>query len=55
MPLKIFSGIVAIGLLLGYLLPVVVKLKELALAAVVLIGIAMMAMDFWQSLRSRED
>ena len=37
----------------GFLAPVVVKLKDVALAAVILIGIAMMLVDLWQSLRSR--
>jgi len=51
MGLKIFSGIVAIVLMLSYLAPVVFKLKEVALGVVILIGIGMMLRDLWQSLR----
>jgi len=55
MGLKIFSGIVAAGLLIAFLAPVVVKLKSVALAAVIMIGLAMMLIDLWQSLQSKED
>ena len=55
MPMKIFAGIVAVVLLLAYLAPLVLKLKEISLGAVVLIGIVMMLVDLFQSLQSRED
>ena len=54
MPIKIFSAVVAIVLVLGFLSPVVFKLKDLALGAVIAIGIAMMLIDLWQSLQSRD-
>ena len=41
--------------MLGYLLPPVFKLKEAALGIVISIGVAMMLVDLWQSLRSSED
>ena len=55
MPVKILSGLVAISLLLAYLIPLVFKLKEVALGVVVLIGITMMLVDLWQSLQSQDD
>ena len=55
MPVKIFSGLVAISLLLAYLIPLVFKLKEVALGVVILIGITMMLVDLWQSLQSKDD
>ena len=55
MPIKIFAAIVAIALLLAFTIPVVVKLKGIALGAVILIGIAMMLVDLWQSLQSKDD
>ena len=55
MAFKIFSAIVAVVLLLGFIAPVVVKLKEVSLAAVVLIGVVLMLVDLWQSLQSGED
>jgi hypothetical protein len=55
MPFKIFAGIVALILMLGYLLPPVFKLKDVALGVVIIAGLAMMAVDLWQSLRSKED
>jgi hypothetical protein len=54
MPIKIFSAVVAVVLMLGFLTPVVLKLKDLALGAVIVIGIAMMLIDLWQSLQSRD-
>ena len=52
MPFKIFSSVVAAALLIVFIGPVVVKLKDVALSAVVLIGLTMMVVDLWQSLQS---
>lgn len=49
MSVKIFSAIVAIALMLAFLAPVVIKLKEISLAIVVLIGLCMMLIDLWQT------
>lgn len=54
MPVKIFAAVVAVVLVLGYLTPVVLKLKEAALAVVIAVGIAMMLVDLWQSFRERD-
>ena len=55
MGVKIAAGLVAMVLMLGYLLPPVFKLKDVALGVVIIIGLAMMAVDLWQSLQSKED
>jgi len=52
MPFKILASIVAAALLIVFIGPVVVKLKDVALSAVVLIGVTMMIVDIWQSLKS---
>lgn len=56
MPLKIISGIVAAALLLVYMAPVLLKLRDdYALWVVAFLGAGMMLVDLWQSLRSKED
>ena len=55
MPYRIFSGIVAAALLILFVGPVVIKLKEPSLVVVVLIGLTMMIVDIVQSLRSGQD
>ena len=55
MPVKIFSGLVALSLLLAYLAPLVFKLKQVSLGVVVLIGVVMMLVDLWHSLQSKDD
>ena len=55
MGIKIFAAIVAIALVLAFLMPVVIKLKDIALGCVILIGIVMMLIDLWQSLQSKEE
>jgi hypothetical protein len=55
MLIKYFAGAVAVILLVAYLLPVVLKLKDVALGMVIAIGFAMMLVDLLQSLKSKED
>jgi len=55
MPIKIFAAVVAVVMMLCFLAPPVLKLKDIALGAVILIGIAMMLADLWQSLQKKED
>jgi tetrahydromethanopterin S-methyltransferase subunit D len=52
---KIAAGIVAAALLIIFISPVVIKLKDVALGAVVLIGLTMMIIDLWQSFKSKDD
>jgi uncharacterized membrane protein YgdD (TMEM256/DUF423 family) len=55
MVLKVIAGIFAAALLLVYIAPVVLRLKDTALTVIVVLGLAMMLVDLWQSLRSKED
>ena len=55
MPIKIIAGIVAVALMTAYLVPMVLKIKDISLAVVVLIGVAFMVIDLLHSLRKRED
>lgn len=55
MAFKILASILAVALMFTYLLPVVIKLRDTALTIVVLIGVAMMLVDLWQSLQSKND
>jgi hypothetical protein len=55
MPIKIFAAVVAVVLLLAFLAPVVLKLKDVALTAIIVIGVVMMLIDLWQSLQREED
>ena len=52
---KIFAALVAVALMLAYLGPIVFKMKDLALTSVILIGIIVMLVDLWHSLRKPED
>lgn len=54
MAFKIIASIVAAALLLIFISPVVVKLQDVALSAVVLIGVVLMVADIWQSLREAD-
>jgi hypothetical protein len=55
MPYKIIAGILAAALLLTYMAPVVLRLKDTALWIIAGIGVVMMLVDLWQSLQSKED
>ncbi|MDA0983357.1 MAG: hypothetical protein O3A06_10070 [Proteobacteria bacterium] len=55
MPIKILAAVVAVTLVLSFLIPVVLKLKDVALGMVILAGIVMMLLDLWQSLQSKEN
>ena len=54
MGLKLVFGLIAVVLALAYLGIMVFKLKEIALTVVILIGVAMMAYDLWESLREKD-
>lgn len=55
MAFKIFSGIVAVVLFLAFVAPVAVKLKEISLGAVILIGVGLMLWDLWETLREKDE
>jgi hypothetical protein len=52
---KAIAGIFAAALLLIYVGPVVLRLKDTALWVIALIGVGMMLVDLWQSLRAKDD
>lgn len=54
MALKVFAGVVAVALMVAYLLPLIFKLKQVALGGVVLIALVMMLVDLVQSMRARD-
>lgn len=55
MAIKIFAALVAVALMLLYLVPPVIKLKDFELGVVILVGLAMMLVDLWQSIKSKDD
>ena len=55
MILKWIAGIIGAALLLTYIAPVVLRLKEISLTVIVLLGLAMMLVDLWQSLHAKDE
>ena len=55
MSTKIVAGLVAVALMLAYLSPMIIKMKDAALTSVVVLGIVVMLVDLWQSLRKSRD
>ena len=54
MILKIITGLIALLLMIAYVLPPAIKLKHAALAIVIAIGVVLMLIDLWQSLREND-
>jgi hypothetical protein len=50
MKLKIACGVIAMLLVIAFLAPPLLKLKDAALAAVMLFGVGLIALDLWQSI-----
>ena len=55
MILKILAALLAVVLVVIYLIPPVYKLQDVELGVVVAIGLALMLVDLWQSLKSKDD
>ena len=55
MGVKVAASLVAVILLAGYLLALVFKMQEADLSIVVAIGLVLMLVDLWQSLKSKDD
>jgi hypothetical protein len=51
MAIKLVAAALAVILMLAYLVPIAWKLKEISLAAVILVGVVMMLVDLRQSLK----
>ena len=54
MILKVVAGIIAMLLVIAYVLPPAIKLKDVALAIVIALGIVLMLIDLWQSLHEND-
>ena len=54
MVLKIIAGIISVALLFAYIGPVVLRLNEIALWVIVLLGLGMMLVDLWESLKEKD-
>jgi len=52
---KTISGLLATALALAFFAVPIIKLKETALIVVILIGVALMFVDLFEKLRSKED
>ena len=55
MGFKYLAACVALVLLLMFLAPVVIKLQDVALGAVIAIGLGLMALDLWESLHEKDE
>ena len=55
MLIKILAAIVAVGLVLAYLGPIILKMKDFALGLVIVIGIVFVLVDLWHSLQKPEE
>lgn len=54
MIIKVLAALVALTLLLGFLVPYVVKMKDIALGVVIIIGLALMARDLWDTFQEKD-
>jgi hypothetical protein len=54
MAVRILCGIVAVALLFAFTAVAVIKLKDLPLTIVTLIGLGMMAWDLWDSIKKED-
>ena len=55
MKFKTIAGLGGLLMLVGFLAPPVIKLKSIALAVVVLIGVTMAAWEYIEYLRHKDD
>jgi hypothetical protein len=54
MIMKVIAGIIAVVLVVAFVLPPALKLKEPALIMVIALGIVLMLIDLWQSLKEQD-
>jgi hypothetical protein len=52
---KIIAAVIAVALLLAYVGAIAFKMKDGPLAGVILIGVVVMLLDLWYSLRKPQD
>ena len=51
---KVLAALAAVILLLGFLVPYVLKMQDIALGVVIIIGLALMARDLWDTLQEKD-
>ena len=51
---KQITGLIAVALMVAFLLPTAIKLKDAALATVIAVGVVLMLLDLYQSLHERD-
>jgi hypothetical protein len=54
MVMKVVAGIIAVVLVVAFVTPPAYKLKDPAMIVVIALGIVLMLIDLWESLRERE-
>jgi hypothetical protein len=52
---KILMGLIALTMAIAFFIPPIIKLKNVALTIVILIGVAAMVYSFIESVREKED
>jgi len=55
MAFRILAALIAVTLFLAFLLPYALKMQDIALGVVIVVGLAMMGWDLWESLREKDD
>lgn len=55
MSFKLFAGLLGLVTVVAFLLPPILKTKEISLVVIVLIGIGMAACEFYETVRGKED
>ena len=55
MNFKVFTGLLGLAMLLAFLAVPVIKLKDLTLALVVLVGVAMAGYELFEQLRGKDE
>ena len=52
---RVIAVLVAVTVLLGFLLPYVLKMQDIALGVVIIIGLALMARDLWDTFQEKDE
>ncbi|HRP77092.1 MAG TPA: hypothetical protein PK725_15005 [Rhodocyclaceae bacterium] len=55
MSFKLFAGLLGLAMAVVFLLPPILKTKEISLVVIVLIGIGTVAYEFYETVRGKED
>lgn len=55
MVIRIIAALIAVGFLLLFLVPYVLKMKDIALGVVIVAGLVLMARDLWDTFQEKDD